>query len=125
MKKGFRVAFIILMLVILYLPILILAVYSFTDSANIGTIHGFSVQNYVTLFTKPELADMIWGYGSSCGWISVNCDIAWNTGCGRCILFQETCIGDRICDESGSSCKCRCCNRFFNLYLADRSIWCQ
>ena len=61
MKKGFRVAFIILMLVILYLPILILAVYSFTDSANIGTIHGFSVQNYVTLFTKPELADMIWG----------------------------------------------------------------
>ena len=56
MKKGFRVAFIILMLVILYLPILILAVYSFTDSANIGTIHGFSVQNYVTLFTKPELA---------------------------------------------------------------------
>ena len=49
------------MLVILYLPILILAVYSFTDSANIGTIHGFSVQNYVTLFTKPELADMIWG----------------------------------------------------------------
>ena len=28
MKKGFRVAFIILMLVILYLPILILAVYS-------------------------------------------------------------------------------------------------
>ena len=31
MKKGFRVAFIILMLVILYLPILILAVYSFTD----------------------------------------------------------------------------------------------
>ena len=36
MKKGFRVAFIILMLVILYLPILILAVYSFTDSANIG-----------------------------------------------------------------------------------------
>lgn len=38
MKKGFRVAFIILMLVILYLPILILAVYSFTDSANIGTI---------------------------------------------------------------------------------------
>ncbi len=61
MKKGFRVAFIILMLVILYLPILILAVYSFTDSANIGTIHGFSVQNYITLFTKPELADMIWG----------------------------------------------------------------
>ena len=61
MKRGFRVVFIILMLVILYLPILILAVYSFTDSANIGTIHGFSVQNYITLFTKPELADMIWG----------------------------------------------------------------
>lgn len=61
MKKGLRTAFLIVMLLVLYLPILILAVYSFTDSANIGTIHGFSFQNYITLFTKPELADMIWG----------------------------------------------------------------
>ena len=38
-----------------------LAVYSFTDSANIGAIHGFSLKNYETLFTKPDLRAMIVG----------------------------------------------------------------
>lgn len=61
MKRRLGYAFLVIMLIVIYLPILILAVYSFTDSANIGMIHGFSVQNYVTLFTKPELSDMIWG----------------------------------------------------------------
>lgn len=60
-KKRLGVCFLIIMLMLIYLPILVLAVYSFTDSANIGTIHGFSIKNYVTLFTKPELSDMIWG----------------------------------------------------------------
>jgi spermidine/putrescine transport system permease protein len=45
----------------MYAPILILAVYSFTDATNIGAIRGFSLHNYVTLFTTSELADMIWG----------------------------------------------------------------
>jgi spermidine/putrescine transport system permease protein len=49
------------MLAAIYLPILVLAVYSFTDSANIGAIHGFSLKNYVTLFTKDELISMIRG----------------------------------------------------------------
>ena len=49
------------MLLVLYLPILILAVYSFTDAANIGSIRGFSMHNYVTLFTTPELLQMIGG----------------------------------------------------------------
>lgn len=61
MKERFCAAFLCLMLLLMYLPILVLAVYSFTDSANIGAIHGFSVQNYVTLFTKPELRGMIFG----------------------------------------------------------------
>ena len=43
------------------LPILILAVYSFTDAANIGPFRSFSVHNYVTLFTTPELLNMILG----------------------------------------------------------------
>ena len=43
------------MLILMYLPIVILAVYSFTDTANIGAIRGFSIRNYVTLFTLPEL----------------------------------------------------------------------
>jgi spermidine/putrescine transport system permease protein len=53
--------FIGIMLVAIYLPILVLAVYSFTDSANIGTIHGISFKNYYTLLTKQELTDMIKG----------------------------------------------------------------
>ena len=61
MKKTISTIFIGIMAVILYLPIFMLAVYSFTDSANIGAIHGFSMQNYVTLFTKPELREMIAG----------------------------------------------------------------
>lgn len=61
MKKTIQTLFIAVMLLILYLPILVLIVYSFTDSANIGTIHGFSFQNYITLFTKDELTEMIWG----------------------------------------------------------------
>ncbi len=61
MKKAWKLAFVILVLLFLYLPILILAVYSFTDSANLGAIHGFSLHNYVTLFTTPELLHMIGG----------------------------------------------------------------
>lgn len=48
-------------LLFLYLPILILAVYSFTNATNIGVIRGFSFHNYVTLFTTPELIHMILG----------------------------------------------------------------
>ena len=45
----------------LYAPILILTVYSFTNATNIGAIRGFSLHNYVTLFTTPEFRDMIIG----------------------------------------------------------------
>ena len=61
MKKVPKILFIILVLIFLYAPILILAVYSFTDATNIGQVRGFSLQNYVTLFSTPELRDMIVG----------------------------------------------------------------
>ena len=61
MWKIFRRLFLFLVLAFLYLPILILAVYSFTESTNIGAIRGFSLDNYVTLFTTPELTGMIAG----------------------------------------------------------------
>ena len=61
MKKWFKTIFICIMLLLIYMPILILAVYSFTTSANIGSIHGWSFHNYVTLFTKDELRSMIVG----------------------------------------------------------------
>lgn len=61
MRKAWKWMIIIIVLLFLYLPILVLAVYSFTDAANIGAIRGFSLRNYVTLFTTPELVHMIIG----------------------------------------------------------------
>lgn len=61
MKKILGNLFLVLVLVFMYAPILILTVYSFTSATNIGAIRGFSIQNYVTLFTTPELRDMILG----------------------------------------------------------------
>ena len=70
MKKTIKFLFIILMLAFLYAPILILMAYSFTDATQIGAIRGFSLHNYVTLFTTEELRSMIIGtlllaFGSS------------------------------------------------------------
>ena len=61
MVKILKRAYLIVMLLFIYLPILILAVFSFTSATQIGAIRGFSLQNYVTLFTTPELTDMIRG----------------------------------------------------------------
>ena len=61
MRKYIKGMFLGLVLLFLYLPIFILAVYSFTDATNIGAIRGFSFHNYVTLFTTPELLGMIGG----------------------------------------------------------------
>lgn len=63
-KRGVKIAmrlFLVLMLALMYVPVLILAVYSFTTSTQIGAIRGFSLHNYVTLFTTPDLRDMIIG----------------------------------------------------------------
>ena len=61
MKKFLKYMIICIVLLFMYIPILVLAVYSFTDAANIGAIHAFSMHNYVTLFTTPELINMIIG----------------------------------------------------------------
>lgn len=50
-----------LVLAFLYLPILILTFYSFTDSTMIGAVRTFSLSNYVTLFTEPALLSMMFG----------------------------------------------------------------
>ena len=60
MKKT-RAAFLILVLVLLYLPILLLAFYSFTDATQIGAFRRFSLDNYVRLFTTDDLRQMIAG----------------------------------------------------------------
>lgn len=60
-KKVWKSLVIIFVLLFLYLPILVLMAYSFTDATNIGAIRGFSLHNYATLFTTPELVHMILG----------------------------------------------------------------
>lgn len=59
--KIWKSAVVVVVLLFLYLPILVLSVYSFTDASNIGTFREFSIGNYVTLFTTPELVRMILG----------------------------------------------------------------
>ncbi|QOX65937.1 ABC transporter permease [Anoxybacterium hadale] len=61
MRKIMGGAWLGLVLLFLYLPILILAVYSFTDTPTIGTSGDFSFRNYSKLFTTPELLEMIAG----------------------------------------------------------------
>lgn len=64
MKKNNKFlarVFVVIMLLVIYLPILVLMVYSFTTSTTIGAIRGFSLQNYVTLFSNEELRGMIFG----------------------------------------------------------------
>lgn len=61
MRKVFSHIWIWLVLAFLYLPVLILTFYSFTDSTMIGSVRGFSMQNYETLFTEPALIQMIVG----------------------------------------------------------------
>ena len=60
-KKLRRMLVPCLVLLFLYVPILILAVYSFTDATQIGAIRGFTFKNYQTLFTTEELRNMIFG----------------------------------------------------------------
>lgn len=60
-KKITRIGIPALVLLFLYIPILMLALYSFTDSTQIGAIRSFTLDNYVTLFTTPELQSMILG----------------------------------------------------------------
>jgi spermidine/putrescine transport system permease protein len=61
MKKIISSAWLGIVLLFVYFPILILAVYSFLDTPTIGAMGHFSLQNYEKLFTTPELREMIWG----------------------------------------------------------------
>ncbi len=60
-KKIFRACWLALVLLFMYCPILILVVYSFTDTAIIGTSGNLSFKNYITLFTTSDLRNMIIG----------------------------------------------------------------
>ena len=74
-KKTIQSVFLGMVLLLMYLPILLLAVYSFMDSAIIGRSGSFTVKNYVYLFHSEDLRfhDL------------------WNThlSCGRCSYFND------------------------------------
>ena len=61
MRKIIEHGIIWLVLAFLYLPILLLAFYSFTSATIIGQVRSFSLDNYITLFTEPELLSMMFG----------------------------------------------------------------
>lgn len=50
-----------IVLLFIYFPIVIIAVYSFLDTPTIGASGHFTFQNYIKLFTTPELTEMILG----------------------------------------------------------------
>lgn len=62
MRKGLTCVWLGLILVLMYVPILILAFYSFTDASTVGgSINGLSFSNYATLFKNDDLRGMIFG----------------------------------------------------------------
>ena len=61
-KKVISAVWLVLILAFMYIPILLLAVYSFTDASMVGgATDGFTFKNYVTLFENEELRSMIFG----------------------------------------------------------------
>ena len=61
-KKVISAVWLVLVLAFIYVPILLLAVYSVTDATMVGgPVGGFSFQNYLTLFKNEDLRGMIGG----------------------------------------------------------------
>ncbi len=60
-NRFFQGAWLGFVLLLLYLPVLLLAIYSFTDARMIGEKAVFSLQNYQTLLNHPDIRGMITG----------------------------------------------------------------
>ncbi|MDE7440267.1 MAG: ABC transporter permease [Clostridia bacterium] len=61
-KKVLRYGWLVLVLLFIYIPILVLAVYSFTNATTVGGgTGGFSFKNYANLFKNDEMRSMIFG----------------------------------------------------------------
>lgn len=62
MKKAFYGVWLALILLLIYVPILLLAFYSFTDAKMVGgSITSGSLENYANLFKNEDLRNMIIG----------------------------------------------------------------
>lgn len=60
-KSGVIVSviFLVIMIIITYLPVAILTVYSFTDSTTIGVWNGFSLELYKDLFNDSQIMEAL------------------------------------------------------------------
>ena len=97
MKKVISYTWLVLVALFMYIPVAVLAVYSFTESTTIGAVRGFSLKNYVTLFTMSDLRDMIIG----CAGYDFG-----NSRSDRFFLFQ-TIFQDSFGDGESYSCSQR------------------
>ena len=97
MIKFFQHIIIWLVLLFLYAPIMILMVYSFTDSTMIGTIKNFSLQNYITLFTTPELVSMIVGTFSLAIGVALLSTFLGTTGAIGAFYSKKRTTGFSVC----------------------------
>lgn len=62
MKKAFTWVWFVLILLLTYLPILIIAVYSLTDATAVGgSVNSATFDNYINLFKNEKLRSMILG----------------------------------------------------------------
>ena len=62
MKKALKYGWLVLVLLFIYIPVLVLAVYSFTNATTVGgSTGGFSFENYINLFANDEMRGMIFG----------------------------------------------------------------
>ncbi len=59
LKSCLKAAVVGIVLLLLYLPILLLAIYSFDKTDMIGRFQGFSFKHYSDLFTNPKVLGMI------------------------------------------------------------------
>jgi spermidine/putrescine transport system permease protein len=62
LSKVLPIFWLVLILLFIYVPILVLAFYSFTDATIVGAgINAFTFDNYIHLFANEELRNMIFG----------------------------------------------------------------
>ena len=103
--KKFMSAFCLgILLLFIYLPIMLLAVYSFTTSPQLGSIREFSLQNYVTLFTTADLRNMIIGTFALALGSALIATILGTLGAIGAFYFRKDFKACDKCNESDSCC---------------------
>ena len=71
-KKAVALTFVWVMLLLMYLPIMYLILFSFTDAEVIGEWHGFNFDCYTTLFNGNNAnAKDIWGATWNTVWVAI------------------------------------------------------